>query len=78
MPDGVVLLDAKNSIEWCNDQAAAMLELDPRADVGRPIAHLVREPAFIDYLASEGEERARPVRLAVAHARVATVSRLTV
>jgi two-component system phosphate regulon sensor histidine kinase PhoR len=73
MPDGVVLLDAKNSIEWCNEQAAAMLELDSRADVGRPIANLVREPAFIDYLASQGEEGARPVRLAVAHGRVAAI-----
>ena len=73
MPDGVVLLDAKNSIEWCNDQAAAMLELDPRADVGRPIANLVREPAFIDYLASHAEEGARPLRLAVAHGRVAAI-----
>jgi len=73
MPDGVVLLDAKNAIEWCNDQAAAMLELDPRTDVGRPIANLVREPDFIDYLAAEGEERARPVRLEVAHGRVAAI-----
>ena len=73
MPDGVVLLDAKNAIEWCNDQAAAMLELDSRADVGRPIANLVREPAFIDYLASEGEAHARPIRLAVAHGRVAAI-----
>jgi two-component system phosphate regulon sensor histidine kinase PhoR len=73
MPDGVVLLDARNSIEWCNDQAAAMLELDPQADVGRPIANLVREPAFIDYLASRGEEGARPVRLPVAHGRVAAI-----
>jgi len=73
MPDGVVLLDAKNAIEWCNDQAAAMLELDPRTDIGRPIANLVREPVFIDYLAAEGEERARPVRLAVANGRLAAL-----
>jgi two-component system phosphate regulon sensor histidine kinase PhoR len=73
MPDGVVLLDAKNAIEWCNDQAAAMLELDPVADAGRPIANLVREPAFIDYLATHEEEGARPVRLGVAHGRVAAI-----
>ena len=73
MPDGVVLLDAKNAIEWCNDQAAAMLELDPRADAGRPIANLIREPAFIDYLASHEQEGARPVRLAVAQGRVAAI-----
>ncbi len=73
MPDGVVLLDAKNAIEWCNDQAAAMLELDPRADVGRPIANLVREPGFIDYLGSHEEQGARPVRLGVAQGRVAAI-----
>src|SRR5581483_1740872 len=53
--------------------AQAMPELDPRTDVGRPIANLVREPDFIDYLAAEGEERARPVRLEVAHGRVAAI-----
>ena len=73
MPDGVVLLDAKNAIEWFNDQAAAMLELDPRTDAGRPIGNLVREPAFIDYLASDGEERTRPIRLPVAHGRVGAI-----
>jgi two-component system phosphate regulon sensor histidine kinase PhoR len=63
MPDGVVLLDAANCIEWCNDNAAAMLELDPRADVGRPIANLVRDPAFIEYLAAPESEQARTVRV---------------
>ena len=63
LPDAVVILDAKNCIEWCNNNAAAVLDLDPRADIGRPIANLVREPAFIDYLASHEEEAARPARV---------------
>jgi two-component system phosphate regulon sensor histidine kinase PhoR len=63
MPDGVVLLDAHNCIEWCNDNAAAMLELDPRADVGRPIANLVRDPGFIEYLAAHGADDVRAVRV---------------
>ena len=63
MPDGVVILDDKNCIEWCNNNAASLLDLDPREDVGRPIANLVREPAFIDYLAMHGEEGARPARV---------------
>ena len=63
MPDGVVLLDSHNCIEWCNDNAAAMLELDPRADIGRPIANLVRDPAFIEYLAAHDEDRQRAVRV---------------
>jgi len=63
MPDGVVILDDKNCIEWCNNNAAALFELDPREDVGRPIANLVREPAFIDYLANHDEEGVRPARV---------------
>jgi two-component system phosphate regulon sensor histidine kinase PhoR len=52
LPDGVVILDAENRIEWCNDTAAAHLGLDPRSDLGQPIANLVREPAFVEYLAA--------------------------
>jgi two-component system phosphate regulon sensor histidine kinase PhoR len=64
MPDGVVILDDKNCIEWCNNNAAAMFELDPREDVGRPITNLVREPAFIDYVANH-EEGTRPARVSM-------------
>ena len=63
MPDGVVLLDARRAIEWCNDNAAALLGLDARADVGQPIANLVREPDFLDYLAAHHHD-SRPVRIA--------------
>jgi two-component system phosphate regulon sensor histidine kinase PhoR len=63
IPDGVILLDAHNCIEWCNDTAAAMLGLDPRADIARPIANLLREPSFIEYLAAGDPEAMRPVRV---------------
>ena len=66
LPDGVVMLDADNRIEWCNDNAAAMLNLDPRADTGRPIANLVREPAFIDYLAAPNHDSLPAVRATAA------------
>lgn len=65
MPDGVVLLDGKNCIEWCNDTAALLLKLDAGEDVGRPIANLVREPAFIEYLGSRDREHAPPARVPV-------------
>ncbi|HUQ24651.1 MAG TPA: phosphate regulon sensor histidine kinase PhoR [Burkholderiales bacterium] len=52
LPDGVVMLDAENRIEWCNDAAAAQLGLDSRADVGQAIANLLRAPAFVDYVAA--------------------------
>jgi two-component system phosphate regulon sensor histidine kinase PhoR len=73
MPDGVVLLDARHTIEWCNDQAAAMLNLDPRADVGRPIANLIREPAFIEYLSRREPEDGQPVRVPIARGVVLAV-----
>ena len=47
LPDGVVILDADNHIEWCNDNAAVMLGLNARADTGQPIGNLVRAPRFV-------------------------------
>ena len=73
MPDGVVLLDAHNAIEWCNDNAAAMLELDPRADIGRPIANLLRDPSFIEYLAAHEEDRPGIVRVPAARGVVLSI-----
>ena len=64
MPDGVVILDDKYCIEWCNNNAAALLDLDPREDAGRPIANLVREPAFIDYLAHHDSSKGLPIGIA--------------
>jgi two-component system phosphate regulon sensor histidine kinase PhoR len=56
LPDGVVILDAGNRIEWSNDKAAAMLGLDLRADVGQPVGNLVRAPAFAQCLRAEGTQ----------------------
>src|SRR5207237_202513 len=61
---------AENRIEWCNDNAAAMLHLDPRADTGRPVANLVREPAFIDYLAAPDHDSMPTVRATAAQGMV--------
>jgi two-component system phosphate regulon sensor histidine kinase PhoR len=52
LPDGVVILDSANRIEWFNRTAEVQLQLDPGTDVGQNIANLVREPEFIDYLGS--------------------------
>jgi two-component system phosphate regulon sensor histidine kinase PhoR len=62
LPDGVVILDGDNRIEWCNRTAEAHLEIDGAADAGQPIGHLVREPEFIEYLAAPDD--AAPVRIA--------------
>jgi two-component system phosphate regulon sensor histidine kinase PhoR len=61
LPDGVIILDAANRIEWCNRTAGAHLQIDAVRDLGQPIADLIRDPEFVEYLAS-GEE-AMPVRV---------------
>jgi two-component system phosphate regulon sensor histidine kinase PhoR len=60
LPDGVVILDAANRIEWCNRTAERQLGLDGRADLGQNIANLVREPEFVEHLGAAEES---PVRI---------------
>lgn len=49
-PNGVLLLDADNRIEWCNLTGAQLLELDPQRDTLQHITNLVRAPEFSEYL----------------------------
>jgi len=58
LPDGVLILDGEKRIEWSNDKAAAMLGLDPHADLGQPLGNLVRAPAFAACLAADGTQEA--------------------
>ncbi len=50
MPDGIVVLDASNRIDWANPRAQAQLGLDLGRDHGQPIVNLVRQPEFVRYL----------------------------
>ncbi len=52
LPEGVVVLDAANRIEWANRRAESHLGVDLRQDAGSPIVNLVRQPAFVQYLAA--------------------------
>src|SRR5438477_3127378 len=52
IPDGIVVLDRNNRIEWANPRAVAQLGLDLAHDTGAPIVNLVREPEFLRYLGS--------------------------
>ncbi len=52
MPDGVVILNAQNHIEWMNATAGEHLGLDAIRDLGTPIVNLVRQPDFVLYLES--------------------------
>jgi two-component system phosphate regulon sensor histidine kinase PhoR len=51
-PNGVVLLDEKGRIEWCNQTAASQFGIDAERDLLQHLANLVRDPAFVAYLAS--------------------------
>ena len=62
LPDGVVILDSANRIEWCNLTAEGHLQLDGRADLGQNIANLVREPEFVEYLQGSKEASVRIMR----------------
>ncbi len=53
MPDGVVILDAADRIEWCNPKAEEHLGLDGVRDKGQQITYLVRQPQFAEYLRSQ-------------------------
>ena len=49
-PNGVMLLDAGEQIEWCNSLAAEHFGLDPERDRRQRVTNLVRMPAFVAYL----------------------------
>ena len=50
MPDGFVILDQRDNIEWCNPAAERHFGLALSKDRGTDISYLVRQPAFTDYL----------------------------
>jgi two-component system phosphate regulon sensor histidine kinase PhoR len=62
LPDGVVILDSANRIEWYNRTAEVQLGLEGRADFGQNIANLVREPEFIEYLEGAHGDSVRVAR----------------
>ena len=49
-PNGVLLLDAGDHIQWLNAQAATHFGLDPGRDRLQRVTNLVRAPAFVSYL----------------------------
>ena len=51
-PNGVMLLDENDQIEWCNSVAADHFGLDPQRDRRQRVTNLVRSPVFVAYLQS--------------------------
>lgn len=53
IPDGLVILSAANTIEWCTSHAEYQLGLDLKTDKNLPIVNLLRSSHFIAYLYNE-------------------------
>lgn len=52
MPEGVVILDETDRIEWCNPVAEQHFGIDFNLDAGQQITYLVRQSQFAEYLAT--------------------------
>jgi two-component system phosphate regulon sensor histidine kinase PhoR len=50
LPEGVVILDETDRIEWCNPLAEQYFGLDGMRDLGQQITYLARQPEFVHYL----------------------------
>jgi two-component system phosphate regulon sensor histidine kinase PhoR len=52
LPDGLVVLNEADQIEWCNRSAELLLGLDNVRDIGQPISYLVRQTEFAAYVSA--------------------------
>lgn len=52
MPDGAVVLGGHWEILWFNNAAARLLSLRVPQDTGQRIGNLIRNPAFVEYIAA--------------------------
>jgi len=75
-PNGVVLLDADDRIEWSNLTAAEHFGIDPERDLLQLIGNLVRDPRFTAYAA--GNDFSREVVIETYHTASNRRSKLSV
>ncbi|MCP5244929.1 MAG: phosphate regulon sensor histidine kinase PhoR [Burkholderiales bacterium] len=52
MPDGIVILDERDHIEWCDPVAEKHLGINLELDMGYQITNMVRQRSFVEYLAA--------------------------
>jgi two-component system, OmpR family, phosphate regulon sensor histidine kinase PhoR len=57
LPDGLVIMDAYDRIEWCNPLAEAHLGIDLEKDRGQQLTYLMRQPTFLEWLNKEAYEQ---------------------
>ncbi|MDR1888216.1 MAG: phosphate regulon sensor histidine kinase PhoR [Zoogloeaceae bacterium] len=75
-PNGVIMLNKDCHIKWLNQPACRHFGLDEQRDIEQSVTHLIRDPAFVAYLAERDFDQAitltspvstdaRPLRLSV-------------
>jgi two-component system, OmpR family, phosphate regulon sensor histidine kinase PhoR len=52
MPDGMVILDETDHIQWCDPVAEKHLGINLELDHGQQITNMVRQQSFVEYLAA--------------------------
>lgn len=52
-PNGLILLDGRMCIEWCNRPATTHFGIDPVRDELQALGNLVRDPALVRYIAGQ-------------------------
>ena len=50
LPEGVIVLDEHDRIEWCNPRAEHLFGLNSQRDRHQQITNLIRNPQFVGYL----------------------------
>ena len=50
LPDGMLILNKRNRIEWANPSACRMMGIVSPQDIGQVITNLIRHPEFVKYL----------------------------
>ena len=73
LPDGVIMLDSENRIDWFNPAAQAQFGLDPERDGGTLVTHLLRQPGFAEYIGGSNFSEPLLLRSAPSDARVFSI-----
>ena len=73
LPDGVIMLDSDNRIDWFNPSAQAQFGLDPERDGGTLVTHLLRQPDFSDYIGGADFSEPLLLRSTATDARVFSI-----
>jgi len=76
MPDGMVILDESDRIEWCNPNAELHFGIDLSRDAGQQITYLVRHPQFAAYLDAQSYSDPLVLKLLVMSRDITHVERM--